>query len=70
MSGFSPPLSRLATGFNETWEFTQQDGRTHVVRSFELHAKSFLTRPLLWVIARFLRGAITQHLRQMAESAA
>ncbi|MEQ8785300.1 MAG: SRPBCC family protein [Pirellulaceae bacterium] len=66
MSQFSPPLSRLAESFDETWEFTRRDGRTRVVRSFQLHAKSALARPLLWLIARFLKRAIARHLRQMA----
>ena len=40
MGGFSPPLSRLATGFDETFEFERTGERTRVVRRFELHPKS------------------------------
>ena len=31
MHEFSPPVSRLATSFDETWEFDQDGDRTHVV---------------------------------------
>jgi hypothetical protein len=65
MKEFSPPLSRLATGFEETWEFKRSGNETHVTRSFRLHAKSVLGRLLLWVISFFLKRAIARHLRQM-----
>ena len=65
MKEFSSPLSRLATWFEETWEFKRTGNETHVTRSFRLHAKSSLTRPLLWLIACLLRRAIARHLREM-----
>ena len=65
MKEFSPPLSRLATGFVETWEFERLDNGTRVTRSFELHAKSILTRPVLWLISFLLKRAIARHLRQI-----
>ena len=68
MRGFSPPLSRLATGFNETWQFSRIGRDTRVVRSFELHATSRVTRPLLWLISILLKRAIARHLRQVRES--
>jgi hypothetical protein len=68
MRGFSPPLSRLATGFNETWEFSRTGQDTRVVRSFELHAASRVTRPLLWLISMLLKKAVARHLRQMRKS--
>jgi hypothetical protein len=68
MREFSPPLSRLATGFEETWEFSRIGRGTRVVRSFELHATSRVTRPLLWVISILLKKAIARHLRQMRYS--
>jgi hypothetical protein len=68
MREFSPPLSRLATKFNETWEFGRIGRDTRVVRSFELHATSRLSRPLLWLISFLLKKAIARHLRQMRES--
>jgi hypothetical protein len=64
---FSPPLSRLATGFEETWEFSRIGQNTRVVRSFELSAKSSVTRPLLWLISILLKRAIARHLRQMRD---
>jgi hypothetical protein len=65
MQEFSPPLSRLATGFEETWEFKRTDNATHVTRSFRLHAKSVLAGLLLRVISFFLKRAIARHLREM-----
>src|SRR6266516_7376843 len=50
MREFSPPLSRLATGFEETWEFKRTAKGTHVTRSFRLHAKFFLARLILRVM--------------------
>ena len=65
MKEFSPPLSRLATRFEETWEFKRTGNETHVARSFRLHAKSLLSRLPLWVISFFLKRAILRHLREM-----
>ena len=65
---FSPPVSRLATGFVETWEFQRVEGGTQVIRSFELHAKSVLAKLLLWLISFFLKRAIARHLRDMKAS--
>jgi hypothetical protein len=66
MKEFSPPLSRLATGFTETWEFERLGDGTRVSRCFEMHAKSALTRPALWLISFLLKRAIARHLRQMS----
>src|SRR6476660_522343 len=49
MHQFSPPLARLATGFDEAWEFEPRDGKTAVTRSFNLYARSALSWPVLWV---------------------
>jgi hypothetical protein len=68
MREFSPPLSRLATKFNETWEFSRIGRDTRVVRSFELHATSKVTRLILWVISILLKKAVARHLRQMRDS--
>jgi hypothetical protein len=68
MKEFSPPLSRLATEFEELWEFERLGDGTRVVRSFKLHPKSFLARPVLWLISLLLKRAIARHLRQMRES--
>ena len=65
MHEFSPPLSRLATAFDETWEFERVAGGTQVVRSLELHARSLLARPFLWAISLLLKRAIARHLREM-----
>ena len=67
MKDFSPPLSRLATGFEESWEFQRIDQATRVTRSFELHATSAFARPFLWLISFLLKRAIARHLRQLRD---
>jgi Polyketide cyclase / dehydrase and lipid transport len=62
---FSPPLSRLATGFEETWEFERVGDGNRAVRSFKLYPKSFFARPALWLISFLLKRAIARHLSQM-----
>jgi len=69
MSEFSAPLSRLATGFDETWRFDRGENGTTVTRSFQIHAKSRLTRLPLRLIAFLLKRAIAHHLREMKETA-
>jgi len=70
MKDFSPPLSRLATSFEESWTFTRSGNSTKVVRFFQLRAKSWLTRFALVVISLFLKKAITRHMRQMRDASA
>jgi hypothetical protein len=65
MKDFSPPLSRLATCFTETWEFERLGDSTRVTRSVEMHAKSALAWPVLWLMSLLLKRAIARHLRQM-----
>jgi hypothetical protein len=64
---FSSPLSRLATAFDESWEFQRIDGATRVTRSFELHAKSAFAWLSLWLISFLLKRAIARQLRQMRD---
>jgi len=66
---FSPPVSRLAERFDETWEFEPREGGTRVTRKFALTPKSPWTKPLLWLIARLLKRAVAKHLRQIREEA-
>ena len=68
MTGFSPPLSRLATRFEEEWAFERVGDTTHAARTFRLYPKSVLTRPAVWLISCFLRRAVTRHLRQIKAS--
>lgn len=70
MQAFSPPVSRLATHFDETWEFERHGSETKVIRSLYMYARSALTRPLLWMISLLLKKAIARHLRQMRDEAA
>ncbi|WP_152053909.1 SRPBCC family protein [Tautonia marina] len=67
LGGFSPPLSRLATDFEETWTFEELGDRTRVVRTFDLHPRSVVARPFLLLISLLLRGAVRRHLRRMNE---
>jgi Polyketide cyclase / dehydrase and lipid transport len=68
MHEFSRPLSRLATGFEETWDFRCIGQDTKVIRSFELHPSCSAVRPLLWLISILLKRAIARHLRQMRDA--
>ena len=65
MRDFSPPLSRLAAGFIETWEFEQVGGQTKITRSFEMNAGSMAAWPVLWLISFVLKRAIDRHLHQL-----
>jgi hypothetical protein len=69
MGSYSKPLTGLATGFVETWEFERVGHETKAVRSFEMNAKSALTRPRLWLISCFLKRAIARHLQDMKHAA-
>ena len=68
MAEFSVPLTWLATGIDETWEFNRLNDSTHIVRSFRLHARSALTRPLLWLISKLLKRAVDRHLIQIGNA--
>jgi hypothetical protein len=65
MADFSPPLSRLATRFEEEWAFVQAGNATQVARTFRLYPKSVLTRPAVWLISLLLRRAVARHLRHI-----
>lgn len=67
MKEFSAPLSRLATGIIETWEFEKAGDGTHVSRSFAMHAKSWWAKPMLWMISRMLKKAIARNLIEMRQ---
>ena len=68
LTEFSRPLSRLATHFEETWEFKPGDGGIEVSRSFKMYPKSQLARVPLLLISFFLRRAIDRHLREMRKA--
>jgi hypothetical protein len=65
MGDFSKPLSHLATGVVELWEFEAIGEETKAVRSFEMNARSVLTKPALWLLSFFLKRAIARHLRDI-----
>ncbi len=69
MADFSPPLSRLATRFEEAWAFERAGDATRVARTFRLYPKSVLTRPAVWLISFLLRRAVARHLRQIKAAA-
>ncbi len=60
MTDFSPPLARLATDFDEIWEFAPAGEATRVTRQFRLHPRSAFTRPLVWAMSFLLKRAIAQ----------
>jgi hypothetical protein len=66
MKEFSMPLSRLATRIDETWEFERDGNETRATRSFQMHAKSVLMWPVLWMISFLLKRAIVRHLKQLS----
>ena len=66
MHDFTPPLSRLATHFVETWTFAEAETGTMVTRSFQLFPQAVWTRPLLWGISLLFRRAIGRQLGEMA----
>ena len=68
MTDFSAPLSRLATGIEETWDFERVGDETRVTRTFQMHAKSALTRPVLWAMSLLLKKAIARHMRTLRNS--
>lgn len=63
---FSKPLSRLATHFDETWEFDAGENGTQVTRTFALYSQSGLMKPVLWLISILLKRAVERHMRQIA----
>jgi hypothetical protein len=65
MSDFSAPVSRLATHFDETWQFTPRGAATHVIREFSLHPKCRRSKVMLWIVSKFLRRAVDRHFRRM-----
>ncbi len=69
MQDFSAPLSNLATGIDEVWEFNPSAESTKVIRSFQMHPKSTLARPVLWLVSRLLKRAINRHLHEMKDAA-
>ena len=58
MNEFSAPLSRLAPGIEERWDFTRIGCTTRANRSCKLYRKSMMTRPVLWLISILLKKAI------------
>lgn len=66
---FSPPVSRLASKFEEVWQFERVGNSTRVVRLFRLYPKSTLARLVLWLISFLLKQAITRHLTQLRRAA-
>lgn len=70
MGEFSPPLSHLATSFDETWELNPSGTQTQVTRSFRLNAKSWAAKPALWLISRLLKRAVARHLQQLSREPA
>jgi hypothetical protein len=64
---FSPPLSRLASHFNEEWTLNPTIEGTIAMRRFELYPIRPATRPFLWLISLMLRRAIRHHFEMIAK---
>lgn len=62
---FSPPVSRLSTGFDETWEFQPTEGGTKVTRSFAMYPRTASARPTLWVASFLMKRAVGRHMRRL-----
>lgn len=65
MKDFSAPLSLIAAGIEETWDFERIEDKTRVTRSFKMYARSAVTRPALRLISLLLRKAVARHLGQL-----
>lgn len=63
MNEFTPPLSKLATHFLETWNFQPEEQGTRVTRSFELYPTSSFAKLSLWIISFLLKKAIRRHMQ-------
>lgn len=62
---FSPPVSRLATAFEETWQFQRESDGTLVTRTMLIHPKAWWAWLPLKIVAYFLHRAIDRHLIQI-----
>jgi len=69
MSEFAPPLSRLAPHFTERWAFEPLPAGSRVVRSFELHPRTWWGGLLLRLIAPLMCRAVDRHLHDMNQAA-
>lgn len=62
LANFTRPLSYFATHFDEWTHFEVKDGTTapttYVTRTMDLHPRSILAYPLLWLIRPLMRKAI------------
>ncbi len=67
---FQPPLSRLASHFEEAWEFQPRERATQVIRTLRLFPLGPLARPSLWLISLFFRQAVARQLAELARPAA
>jgi len=63
---FSPPLSRLATHFDETWTFEGRAGRQFARREFVMRARSAAAKIPLYLIAHMMRRAVANHFKKIA----
>lgn len=72
MDGFTRPLARVARAFTEEWRFSSEAGTqvTRVYRIFSLEPRTAAVRPLLVLLAFFLKRAIARHMRLIRRTAA
>jgi len=58
LANFSRPLSFFATHFDEKIHFETEDSTTLITRTMDLHPRSFIAYPLLWLIRPLMHKAI------------
>lgn len=66
----APPASYVLARIEETLDLRPAGPGTHLVRRFDLVPRSFLTAPLAWVLAMFMRRAVRAHDAEVAEALA
>lgn len=62
---FSPPLSRLATHFLETWEYRPLSAGTEITRSLAMYPKGLPGWLVLLPISRLMKKAFEHNARQL-----
>jgi Polyketide cyclase / dehydrase and lipid transport len=68
MKEFSAALATLAKKFSEHWALEPAGEHTKVTRTFQLYAKSFLTKIPLNLVAVALKKAVSLHLQQLKQA--
>lgn len=59
---------RLATHFDETWQFDEGNAEAGVIarRRFALYPRHWWARPALWLIRPMLKAAVKRHTETLS----